>query len=55
MSKVFTILAILMLLSLGAMGNEVELAPGPDIGQDTWISSYYPDENFGEDWKMIAY
>jgi len=53
MGKIIVAL-IVLLAPLGVFGNEVTIQPGPGIGQDTYGSSYDPDENYGNLMTMHA-
>jgi len=41
------VIVIVLLAPIGVFGNEVTIQPGPGIGQDTYVSQTYPDENYG--------
>ena len=42
------VVVIALLAPLGVFGNTVVIGPGPEIGQDTYVSQTYPDENYGD-------
>jgi hypothetical protein len=52
MSKVSIIILMLMSVPIVSSANLVKIQPGPEIGQDTYASSLYPDENYGDSQNM---